>query len=283
LDALTQPLLGEAVATLRAHGPDATQLASLASRLALAGIDVTLPPPAPQRAPVHWKKWLAGGGAAGGALIWLISSATPTAPTPPATVHVASRALEIEARGQGSRAVVSASSPPRSGAPLEPNLPSPLPLEPTQPTTTAVPDGEQATPVAHEAATSAVEHSPVLTPALTPPATGSLPARAASNGVTRDVRGAPLEAPELKAAPSEIELLRDARLALKQAPARALDFVDAHARAYPGGKLTQERELIGISALVALGRRTAALSRGARFQHDFPRSPYRDQVEQLLR
>ena len=40
---------------------------------------------------------------------------------------------------------------------------------------------------------------------------------------------------------------------------------------------------IGISALVALGRRTAALSRGARFQRDFPTSPYRDQVQQLLR
>ena len=93
----------------------------------------------------------------------------------------------------------------------------------------------------------------------------------------------PVETPELRDAPSEIELLRDARLALKAAPARALTFVEAHARAYPGGKLTQERELIGISALVALGRRTAALSRGARFQHDFPSSPYRNQVEQLLR
>jgi hypothetical protein len=76
---------------------------------------------------------------------------------------------------------------------------------------------------------------------------------------TRAASSAQAETPALRAAaPSEIELLRDARLALKQAPARALTLVEAHTRAYPAGKLTQERELIGISALVALGRRTAA-------------------------
>jgi hypothetical protein len=119
---------------------------------------------------------------------------------------------------------------------------------------------------------------------LLSPAAGRQPTHAPSQAVARDVRGAsPVETPELSGAPSEIELLRDARLALKEAPARALTFVEAHARAYPGGKLTQERELIAISALVALGRHTAALSRGARFQQDFPSSPYRNQVEQLLR
>lgn len=279
LDASTQPLLADAVATLRSHGPDATQLASLASRLALAGIDVSLPAPAPPRAPVRWKTWLTGGGAAGGALIWLILSAKPPAPSPNATANATSRALEVEARAQAPRAVVSASSQPRSGATLEPNVASPLPLELGQPTSTATREGEQAPPVAHEAVTGSVERAPTLAPV----AVGSASSRAPSNGATRDVHGAQVEAPELKAAPSEIELLRDARLALKQAPARALELVEAHARAYPGGKLTQERELIGISALVALGRHTAALSRGARFQHDFPSSPYRDQVEQLLR
>jgi hypothetical protein len=77
--------------------------------------------------------------------------------------------------------------------------------------------------------------------------------------------------------------LRDARLALRQSPASALAFADQHARLYPRGKLTQERELIAISALVALGRRTAALSRGAAFEQSFPTSPYRKQVGELLR
>lgn len=279
LDASTQPLLAEAVATLRSHGPDATELASLASRLALAGIDVALPAPAPPRASVRWKKWLAGGGAASGALIWLLLSAKAPPPPLAATPNAAPRAVEVEARAQAPRGVVRASSPARSGAVREPDAPSPLPLEVSQPTLAVPPAGEQGKPVAHDAAPSSAEHAP----SLATPAAGSAAARATSNGATRDARGAQLEAPELRAVPSEIELLRDARLALKQAPARALELVEAHARAYPGGKLTQERELIGISALVALGRHTAALSRGARFQHDFPSSPYRDQVEQLLR
>jgi hypothetical protein len=85
------------------------------------------------------------------------------------------------------------------------------------------------------------------------------------------------------AAPSEIELLRDARFALKQSPARALELTDQHARLYPAGKLMQERELIAITALVSLGRRTAALSRGASFERAFPRSPYTEQLNELLR
>jgi hypothetical protein len=84
-------------------------------------------------------------------------------------------------------------------------------------------------------------------------------------------------------APTEIELLRDARLALRQSPARALELAEQHARLYPGGKLTQEREVLAISALVALGRRTGALDRGARFDAAFPTSPYRKQVADLLR
>jgi hypothetical protein len=281
LDASTQPRLTEAVATLRSHGPDATELASLASRLALAGVDVTLPAPPTPRASVRWKKWLAGGGAASGALIWLLSSAKGPPPPLAATPNAASHALavEVEARAQAPGGVVRASSPARSGAVREPDAPSPLPLEVTQPTLAVPPEGEQATSDTHEAATSSAEHAP----SLATTAAASAAARAPSNGATRDGRGAQLQVPELRAVPSEIELLRDARLALKQAPARALELVEAHARAYPGGKLTQERELIGISALVALGRHTAALSRGARFQQNFPSSPYRDQVEQLLR
>jgi hypothetical protein len=80
-----------------------------------------------------------------------------------------------------------------------------------------------------------------------------------------------------------MELLRDARLSLRQAPGRALELAEQHARLYPGGKLTQERELLAISALVALGRRTAALARGERFEQAFPTSPYRKQVGDLLR
>jgi hypothetical protein len=279
LDAATQPQLCEAIATLRSHGPDAAELASLASRLALAGIDVTLPAPAPPHPPLRWKKWLAGGGAASGAVIWLFLSvkpAPPHAPVPNAT----SPARELEARGQAPRGASSASSQARSRAAREPSLPSPLQVELAQPTTTETHETDERAPVvAQEADADSSERAPARAPSLA----GRAPSHAPVNGATRDASRAQAETPELPDAPREIELLRDARLALKQAPARALTLVEAHARTYPSGKLTQERELIGISALVALGRRTAALSRGARFQHDFPSSPYRDQVQQLLR
>jgi hypothetical protein len=85
------------------------------------------------------------------------------------------------------------------------------------------------------------------------------------------------------AAPSEIELLREARLALRSSPASALAVTEQHGRLYPRGKLTQERELIAISALMALGRRTAALSRVSAFERAFPGSPYRKQIAELLR
>jgi hypothetical protein len=80
-----------------------------------------------------------------------------------------------------------------------------------------------------------------------------------------------------------MDLLRDARLALRQSPERALELAERHAQVYPQGRLTQERELLAISALVSLGRRTAALSRGARFERSFPSSPYRKQLGELLR
>ena len=78
-------------------------------------------------------------------------------------------------------------------------------------------------------------------------------------------------------------LLRDARLMLHQSPASALELTDEHARLYPQGQMTQERELIAVSALVALGHRTAALARAASFERQYPTSPYRKQLGELLR
>lgn len=98
--------------------------------------------------------------------------------------------------------------------------------------------------------------------------------RSAANGAEAPVTDAGL--------PSELELLRGARLALKGSPAEALRLVEQHRASYPAGKLTQERELIAISALLALGRRTAALSRAASFERAFPTSPYRKQIGELL-
>jgi hypothetical protein len=113
--------------------------------------------------------------------------------------------------------------------------------------------------------------SPIVASPRTP-----VSAAAGAAGVAPSPTGSALPA-------TELELLRDARLALRQSPARALQLTDEHARQYPQGKLTQERELIAVSALVALGRRTAALGRAASFERLYPTSPYRKQMGDLLR
>jgi len=70
---------------------------------------------------------------------------------------------------------------------------------------------------------------------------------------------------------------------LRSSPAQALALTEQHRLLYPRGAMTQERELIAISALVGSGRRTAALSRVAEFERNFPNSLYRKQITELVR
>lgn len=271
--------LGASLSALRERGPDATELGLLASRLSLRGIAVSVPPKPPAAAPKPWKPWLvAGGGGAALGLLWLaLRGAAPAQLQGSATeARAGAQAAEArrshgapsmpETRGNGS------SKPTPSGAAVEPPAPdTPASDETTPPpavanTETQSPASEAPRPHASAAAADgATSSGAVRTPQ---PASGSSPTPGPSS---------------VAGAPSEIELLRDARLALRQSPAAALAFAEQHARLYPQGKLTQERELIAISALVASGRRTAALSRGARFEQAFPTSPYRKQLGELLK
>lgn len=268
--------LGASVSVLRERGPDATELASLASRLALQGIDVT---PQPAQAPHGaWKKWALGGaGGLSAVLLW----AGLRAPAPvvlraqanPVAVQVAHSAqveggqplLRPLAGAAKSADAVAGTAPvmdPRASdsdlveSPVS-SAPAAIPPSSPQPSDSAVPSVSASTPGVRSTSASA------LTPG-------------------RSQNNIP-PSPSAAEAPSEIELLRDARWALRQAPTRALELADQHARLYPQGKLTQERELLAITALVALGRRTAALSRGASFGRAFPASPYQKQIGELLR
>lgn len=102
---------------------------------------------------------------------------------------------------------------------------------------------------------------------------------AASANVVPQAPPAQQEAP----AESEISLLQAAKAALRDDPAAALALADRHARRFAVGALAQEREVIAIEALVALGRADDARDRGARFERDFPQSAHRLRVESLLR
>jgi hypothetical protein len=263
------PGLASAVADLRGRGPDAAELASLASRLALQGIAVTAPASLASTATRSaLKKWaLIGGGALSGVVLWL-SLARPQVTRGPAPPTRSSPAV-------AAQAVPTAPALPRKtprGASLV-TAPSPAAAPSADSTTTATTDGVD-----------------VTEPEAMPPS-DRIPEQRIKTARAARTLAAPLAAtssvaPVLEGAttgPTEIELLRDARLALKQSPSKALELTESHARTFPGGRLSQERELIAISALVALGRRTAALSRANHFNQAYPASPYRKQIGELLR
>jgi hypothetical protein len=261
------------VAGLRANRPDAAELGSLASQLAVRGISVTVPASAPPAASSAWKKWaLAGGGAASVLALWV------AAREPQASLAISPRATpNIPA----SQAAVESGSGRRTGSARAGQLEPAAPVASASALAPALLEehaAEKSAALARPlpATTDEGTSRPEMASARNEPASRRTPSAAASPSVATN-------APPDLAIPTEIELLRDARLALKQSPARALELAESHARAYPGGKLSQERELMAITALVSLGRRTAALARASRFEQTFPQSPYRKQIGELLR
>jgi hypothetical protein len=79
----------------------------------------------------------------------------------------------------------------------------------------------------------------------------------------------------------EVDLVSRAQKALKSTPAEALRLCDEHARRFPRGSLSQERESLGIEALSLLGRRDEAVSRAARFKQAYPASGHLRKLEAL--
>ena len=62
----------------------------------------------------------------------------------------------------------------------------------------------------------------------------------------------------------------------------ALRATEEHAARFPRGRLSQERELLAIQALLLSGARRDAELRGERFKAIFPRSLYRSAIDELL-
>ena len=275
----TDPGLAEELTLLKAQLPDASELALMASRLQLQGIDVTSPAAAPGATPSPWSKWLlvGGGAVAVGVGLWAVQQAKPVAPTDRGAAHSPPKVPDPSAP-VSSNAVLGGRSP-RGEVAIA------LPAAPV----------ERAAPLVEEPAAPGAVTPPSDAPAVSsarPEAVRTLlPSRAAAPGAAslsqhsgeREGSSSSVASPQSATVPTEIELLREARLALKRSPATALELTEQHTRAYPSGRLVQERELIAVSALVALGRRTAALGRAAHFEQVFPQSPYRKQLAELLR
>ncbi|HKO51022.1 MAG TPA: hypothetical protein VJV79_25110 [Polyangiaceae bacterium] len=83
-------------------------------------------------------------------------------------------------------------------------------------------------------------------------------------------------------ADSEFSLLRNAQQSLNMDPQRALELCAAHARRFPSGVMVQEREMIGIEALLRLGRIQQADARASTFLRLFPGSAHAARLKNLL-
>jgi hypothetical protein len=82
---------------------------------------------------------------------------------------------------------------------------------------------------------------------------------------------------------AERALIEQARTALaREQGAAALAALERHARDFPEGELTEERESLQVQALVALSRFEQARKSAARFHRRFPRSIFGAVVDEAL-
>jgi hypothetical protein len=86
-----------------------------------------------------------------------------------------------------------------------------------------------------------------------------------------------------QAAASEIELLQRANTALKADPAQALTLAAQHRQLFPVGNLAQEREVIAIKALLAVGDSAQARESLTRFERAYPRSAHVLELRRIVR
>jgi len=83
--------------------------------------------------------------------------------------------------------------------------------------------------------------------------------------------------------PEELQLLSRARQSDAQGDyAEVLAVVADHERSYPAGRLSEEREVLRVKALVGLGRASESRQAAAKFRRQFPRSVLLQKIEDLL-
>jgi hypothetical protein len=91
--------------------------------------------------------------------------------------------------------------------------------------------------------------------------------------------------PEPAAAPepsAEWVLVERARVALLRGdPREALVTLMGHERQFPQGALAEEREVLTIEAMLALGRRKEALVRARAFRERYPNSVHQERLSEL--
>jgi hypothetical protein len=119
-----------------------------------------------------------------------------------------------------------------------------------------------------------------LEPEIGKPAALATPASAAAtSGPTRRASAAGKPDDGL----GELELLSRARSAdVRGDYSHVLTILAEHQRIHPDGRLSEEREVLRVEALVGLGRASEARRVAARFRERFPRSVLAGKVDEIL-
>ncbi|WP_437954182.1 hypothetical protein WME98_20415 [Sorangium sp. So ce296] len=118
----------------------------------------------------------------------------------------------------------------------------------------------------------------VPTPATAVPASGRAARSAAQRAAPRAAQGAATQG-----GGADIGLLGRADAALGAGRAlEALDLLERHARRYPRGSSTEQREALAVRVLVVAGRRDEAAARAERFRTAFPDSLFLPSLDAAL-
>lgn len=241
------------LASAEADGPAPADLERLAARMApVAGVAVAsllAPSPASAVAPLQPIPAAAKGALALGKL----GATSLFKALAVATLGGAALFAGFQLRSAPTSPVPATSPTPAVSAPaVRAVAPAPLVRTPGEPTPAIAP----------QAALADDPRPTAAVPAVAPPRSAKAPASSASR-------------------PTELALIQRAQAESKD-PAGALLVLQKHARLYPGGVFAQEREVLAIGALIALGRRSEAEARAARMAELYPGSLHLRRVRVLL-
>ena len=303
VEPLSEDIAGLFAAERRAPRPSALREAGVLARLQpLVGVTAAVATGIGVAAGTSAAAGTTPAAAVGGGVV--AGTATGAAVALPASkALIAGVALLVGGAGLGTSAYLTLRDDGRNGAAGAPTReaaartaaspqPAPVvePLEPPAPSEPLPSLAPAPRPVSPSIAGTAV--APAVPPRVAPtrPLSGVASAPGRSTASAAVVRTRP-PGTGVRAGASPVErradmgaesiLLEGARRALERgAVDAALADLDRHARTYPEGYLTEEREVLSVRALALSGRRESAERRAAAFRKTFPRSI---QLEALAR
>ncbi|XXX77393.1 hypothetical protein WMF30_01285 [Sorangium sp. So ce134] len=235
---------------------------------------VASPPPPPPLAPGHLTAAAAGPSVASSALLGALLGLGVVG-------GVWWRDAATAPRDAAPSALASAAGPSAAA-------PAPTPPPPAEPGPDGVGHAGSAAAAAdrgaaHEPSSATAPHDELLpraSTAATRAGEAAIPSPGAPGGGAPP-SARPPSAGAAEVAETEVQLLHRAQDALATDAGSALALTVEHARRFPAGALGQEREIIAIRALLALGRAAEARARAAGLLERFPGSAYRGRLESL--